>query len=253
MVKMNLSPDLRTFILSTALITRPATEMKRRHNQVRLSNLENLIVEAGSVVGLARRAKTSESYLSQIRNQFTTPKGTPRGVGDNLAAKLEQGMGKPNGWMDEQHGCFVEDSKTAEYNAEPGPVVRGLHPLISWVQAGEWSAIAGSFELGDAEDLLPCPVRCGRDTFVLRVRGQSMMPKFHDGDLIFVDPQVSPSNGKYVVVRLDETHEATFKQLIVEGDRQYLQALNPDWPTRIIEVKTDATICGVVVFKGELV
>ncbi len=227
--------------------------MKRPQARVRLSNLESLIAEAGSVVALARLAKTSESYLSQIRNQFRTPKGTPRGVGNNLAAKLEQGMGKPNGWMDEQHGCFFADSETADYNAEPGPVVRGLHPLISWVQAGEWSAIAGGFELGDAEDLLPCPVRCSRDTFVLRVRGQSMLPRFHDGDLIFVDPQVDPSNGKFVVVRLDDSHEATFKQLIVEGDRQYLQALNPDWPKRIIEVTTDATICGVVVFKGEVV
>jgi SOS-response transcriptional repressor LexA len=107
--------------------------------------------------------------------------------------------------------------------------------------------------LGDAEDLLPCPVRCSKDTFVLRVRGESMEPKFHDGDLIFVDPQVSPDSGKYVVVRIEDSHEATFKQLIVEGDRQYLKALNPDWPHRIIEVNSNATICGVVVFKGEVV
>ena len=126
-------------------------------------------------------------------------------------------------------------------------------PLISWVQAGAWSAIGGKFKLGDAEDLLPCPVRCSKDAFVLRVRGQSMAPKFQDGDLIFVDPQVAPSDGKYVVVRLEDSQEATFKQLIVEGGRQYLQALNPDWPNRIIEVDANATICGVVVFKGELV
>ena len=57
----------------------------------------------------------------------------------------------------------------------------------------------------------------------------------------------------YVVVRMEDSHEATFKQLIVEGDRQYLKALNPDWPKRIIEVTANATLCGVVVFKGELV
>ena len=225
--------------------------MKRRHETVRLSNLERLVAEAGSAAALARLAKTSESYLSQIRNQLTTPKGTPRGVGDDLAAKLEQAMGKPNGWMDETHRVATEDH--APYNAEPGPELRGLHPLISWVQAGEWAEIAGNFVLGDAEDLLPCPVRCSTDTFVLRVRGESMEPKFHDGDLIFVDPQVSPDSGKYVVVRIEDSHEATFKQLIVEGDRQYLKALNPDWPHRIIEVNSNATICGVVVFKGELV
>ncbi len=227
--------------------------MKRRHAQIRLDNLENLIMEAGSAVALARVAGTSESYLSQIRNQFTTPKGTPRGIGDDLAGKLERAMGKPNGWMDALHENVIVEPEVEEYNAKPCSIVRGLQPLISWVQAGEWSAIGGKFKLGDAEDLLPCPVRCSKDAFVLRVRGQSMAPKFQDGDLIFVDPQVAPSDGKYVVVRLEDSQEATFKQLIVEGGRQYLQAVNPDWPNRIIEVDANATICGVVVFKGELV
>jgi SOS-response transcriptional repressor LexA len=80
-----------------------------------------------------------------------------------------------------------------------------------------------------------------------------MEPRFHEGDLIFVDPEATPAHGKYVVVQLDESNEATFKQLIVEENRQYLKALNPDWPNRIIEVNADASICGVVVFKGELV
>jgi SOS-response transcriptional repressor LexA len=56
-----------------------------------------------------------------------------------------------------------------------------------------------------------------------------------------------------VVVRLDESNEATFKQLIIEEGKQYLKALNPDWPNRIIEVDEEATICGVIVFKGEVV
>jgi SOS-response transcriptional repressor LexA len=233
------------------LNTTTAYPMKRPRGQIRLSNLEVLVAEAGSAVALARRANTNESYLSQIRRQLTTPKGTPRGVGDSLAAKLEHAMGKPNGWMDEGHHQVREEQ--LEYGAEPGPDMRGLRPLISWVQAGNWDEIARSFQLGDAEDLLPCPVRCSRRSFVLRVQGESMEPKFHDGDLIFVDPLVSADSGRYVVVRLEYSQEATFKQLIVEGGRRYLKALNPDWPNRIFEVDSAATICGVVVFKGEVV
>lgn len=224
---------------------------KRRHETVRLDNLEILVTEAGSASALARRARTSESYLSQIRNRLTTARGTPRGVGDELAIKLEQAMGKPDGWMDEPHDSA--GNQEAASNAEDGPEFRGLHPLISWVQAGEWTAIGNCFEPGNAEDLLPCPVRCSADTFVLRVRGVSMEPRFRDGDLIFVDPQIDPASGRFVVVRLDDSQEATFKQLIMEEGRQYLKALNPDWPNPIIEADSNATICGVVVFKGEVV
>jgi SOS-response transcriptional repressor LexA len=68
-----------------------------------------------------------------------------------------------------------------------------------------------------------------------------------------VDPHIDPVSGKYVVVMFENTEEATFKQLIVEGGRQYLKALNPEWPNRIIEVNQNTRICGVVVFKGEMV
>ena len=37
-----------------------------------------------------------------------TRKGTPRGLGDELAERLERGMEKPEGWMDEAHGASEE-------------------------------------------------------------------------------------------------------------------------------------------------
>lgn len=54
-----------------------------------------------------------------------------------------------------------------------------------------------------------------------------------------------------MAVSEEHSNEATFKQLIVEGKRKYLKALNPDWPERIIQSHASATICGVVIFKGE--
>ena len=80
-----------------------------------------------------------------------------------------------------------------------------------------------------------------------------MEPRFHNGDLVFVDPDVTADSGNYVIVQLEDSDEATFRQLIVEGGRTYLKALNPDWPDRIIEIDENARICGVVVFKGEMV
>lgn len=229
--------------------------MPRLSEQIRLKNLELLIAEAGSAANLAHRAGTNSSYLSQVRRRMPTKKGTPRGIGDDLAVKLERGMGKPEGWMDEPHrdAKNLSNRTESESNAHRGPDIRSLHPVISWVQAGHWKEVSKDRDFQHGDELLPCPVTCSQDTFVLRVNGISMEPRFHDGDLIFVDPHVEPIGGRYVVVMLEESEEATFKQLIVEGGRQYLKALNPEWPNRIIEVNQNARICGVVVFKGEMV
>jgi SOS-response transcriptional repressor LexA len=227
--------------------------MTRLPEQIRLNNLELLIAEAGSAVKLAHRAGTNSSYLSQVRRRMPTQRGTPRGIGDDLAGRLEQGMGKTTGWMDEPHRAEWSQANLAakDANVHLGPDLRSLHPVISWVQAGAWRDIADGYQPQSSDEWLPCPVTCSQNSYVLRVHGISMEPKFHDGDFIFVDPQVEPVSGKYVVVILEDTAEATFKQLIIEGGHQYLKALNPEWPNRIVEVKQNARICGVVVFKGE--
>jgi SOS-response transcriptional repressor LexA len=227
--------------------------MTRIPEQIRLNNLELLIAEAGSAVKLAHRVGTNSSYLSQVRRQMPTQKGTPRGIGDDLAGKLEKGMGKYAGWMDEPHRAEWNQANLAAKDATThrGPDLRNLHPIISWVQAGTWRDIADGYQSHAGDELLPCPVTCSQDSYVLRVHGISMEPKFHDGDFIFVDPHVEPVSGKYVVVILEDTAEATFKQLIIEGGHQYLKALNPEWPNRITEVNQNARVCGVVVFKGE--
>ena len=227
--------------------------MKRKHEQHRLANLEILVKEAGSLSRLARLGNTSASYLSQVRHQLMTVSGTPRSVGDVLASKLEQAMGKPHGWMDERQDYVKEPDTRARYRVRKSTSdLRALHPLISWVQAGEGGSLAAKLALPSAETLLPCPVHCSRDTYVLQVAGQSMEPKFHDGDLLFVDPEATTDYGRYVVVKPDDSPEATFRQLILEGERRYLKALNPDWPNRIIEIDESAKICGVVVFTGKV-
>ena len=149
--------------------------------------------------------------------------------------------------------AYAKQRKLAKISTETGAEIITLCPLISWAQAGAWSEIANDFDIRQAEDLLPCPVRCGQRTFILCVKGASMEPRFHNGDLVFVDPDASADSGNYVIVQLEDTDEATFRELIIEGGHTYLKALNPDWPDRIIEIDESATICGVVVFKGEMV
>ena len=134
-------------------------------------------------------------------------------------------------------------------NVSPGPLVKSRLPLISWVQAGAWSEIQEVSPL-EAEHFM-CPVNCSEKSFVLKVQGISMEPKFLDGDLIFVDPEARPEHGSYVVARLDEENQATFKQLIIEGGQKFLKALNPNWPDPLMPINGNCTIVGKVVFTGK--
>lgn len=137
-------------------------------------------------------------------------------------------------------------------NVHRGPSLRGRYPLISWVQAGRWREIEGQLGVDDAKDWLPCTVSCGPHTFVLRVQGDSMddgsRDAVHDGDLIFVDPDVAHKHRDLVVVRLPDTDEATFKQLVFEGSVIYLRALNPGYPLGYFKMPTEAVIVGVAIY-----
>lgn len=145
---------------------------------------------------------------------------------------------------------FASESNTEEL------AIKGRVPLISWVAAGKWCNVSNPYEAGDAEDWIICPVKHSTKTYALKIKGDSMhnpsgKPSFDDGDIIFVDPARNFDHRSYVIVRLDDENQATFKRLLIDGDRRMLEALNPAWPNRIFEINEDATICGVVIARLE--
>lgn len=122
-------------------------------------------------------------------------------------------------------------------------------PLISWVQAGHKKAVSDPFPPGAPEEWEEATVAVSKDAFALRVRGDSMVAPdgtgFPPESIIIVDPNVEARNGDYVVVRFQDSDEATFKRLVIDGPLRLLKPLNPSYPT--IQVTEDARLAGVVV------
>lgn len=195
---------------------------------------------------LADKVGVSRGAVQQWELGKTAPKrGNQQAVADALGISVADLMALEITTSKVHVSTSAEDR--TEFMAAMGAV-----PLISWIQAGAWSDVADPYALGDAEDWLPCPARHGARTYCLRVRGESMFnpggsPSYANGDIIFVDPDREARPGDRVVVRLEEHHEATFKQLVVEDGRMLLKALNPDWKPRYIEINGHATITGVVI------
>lgn len=61
----------------------------------RRSRLDELILYIGSAAQLARESGTTKSHISAMQ-------AGKRGVGDEIAGKLEVLYGKPQGWFDAQ-------------------------------------------------------------------------------------------------------------------------------------------------------
>ena len=161
--------------------------------------------------------------------------------------RIARELGVTAGWL--QFGAEQAAMPLSDYNVTDGPEIGKLAPLISWVKAGSFHEPMDQYSVGDAEDWYPLPKKAGPRTFALRVRGVSMEPRYREGDIIFVDPDAEARHGHRVVVRLEGDKEATFKELVIEGDRSFLKALNPAWPDPLIQITDDATICGVVIGK----
>jgi SOS-response transcriptional repressor LexA len=134
-------------------------------------------------------------------------------------------------------------------NLSVGPNKQGSVPLISWVQAGDWANVVDNFSPGDAEEWVDTTVPIRKHTFALRVNGPSMenpngSPSFPHGCIIIVEPDIEALPNHFVVARQGFDEEVTFKRLVRDGGRQFLQPLNPAFPT--MELRDDAVICGVV-------
>ncbi|HTL00715.1 MAG TPA: transcriptional repressor LexA [Vicinamibacterales bacterium] len=96
-------------------------------------------------------------------------------------------------------------------------------PLLGYVAAGlPIEAIASSETIAVPEDLVG-----RRDTYVLRVKGNSMIDEqICDGDLVIVEDRKTAQNGETVVALLGGS-DVTLKKLYRENGRIRLQPANP--------------------------
>lgn len=112
-------------------------------------------------------------------------------------------------------------------------------PVVGQVAAGQPILAAENIE-----QTLPLPAEfAGEQTFILRVRGESMIEAgIFEGDFVVVKQQPTASNGDIVVAMIDD--EATVKTFYREADRIRLQPENSSMEPIYAR---DVTILGKVV------
>ena len=113
----------------------------------------------------------------------------------------------------------------------------GLVPVINKVSAGYPTDFNDlDYPVGIADDYVRCPDLHDPNAFAVRVIGDSMEPKFVEGDIVVFSPAAEVHSGDDCFVRFAMPHETTFKRVYFEKKKQIrLQPRNDKYPPTIVE------------------
>lgn len=191
----------------------------------------------GMTVGteIRRRRKALKWTLEDLANRVDSDTGNlsrvetgKQGASEDMLRKIAQAL-----------GCTVADlfaGAEGAANVAPAPLGTRRIPLISYVQAGHMTEAIDSYAVGDAAEWMLTDLDLSMNAFALRIKGDSMMPEFREGDTVIIDPSVAPLPGDYVVAKNGD-NEATFKKyrprgINERGDQVFeLVPLNDDYPS----------------------
>jgi phage repressor protein C with HTH and peptisase S24 domain len=111
-----------------------------------------------------------------------------------------------------------------------------LVPIINKVAAGYPTDFNDlDYPVGIADDYVRCPDLHDPNAFAVRVVGDSMEPRFHEGDIVIFSPALDVRNGDDCFVRFTMPHETTFKRVFFEHDKVRLQPRNERYSPTMIE------------------
>ena len=125
-----------------------------------------------------------------------------------------------------------------DLNEEKSVLAPGrLVPVINKVVAGYPADFNDlDYPVGVADDYVRCPDLHDPNAFAVRVVGDSMEPKFHEGDIVVFSPAAEVHNGDDCFVRFTMPHETTFKRVFFEKDNTIrLQPRNEKYSPTIVE------------------
>lgn len=189
---------------------------------------------------LGRRCGVSRAAIAQWENGTTQPSlGHLQRAADALGV-----------WV----AWLTGDRDDAVASAQASPPPRGrMVPVIDFVRAGAWDTVTDPYPPGRGMEALVTEGKVGADAFALVVRGTSMESEFSEGDKIIVDPAIAPQPGDFVVAKLEDEEEATFKKYRPRGvdgaGRPIIDLvpLNEDWPVLRIDAAHRGRVIGTVV------
>lgn len=173
----------------------PSLRRQRRHR-----NFAALVERAGGTTEMAALLRTQKSYVSAMAND-------KRGVGDEIAARVERALGLPPGWMDQEHQ-HPQTGYAQDQDLSLTPVI--LPPLLTW------EVLASMTELPQK--------------FALTLVDGAMSPALPKGTKAVFDATGAAEPGQVALVRVSGAYHVRQLRLQADGSVRAVP-FSAAWPT----------------------
>jgi repressor LexA len=195
-------------LIETGRVTNPPSDEKLRRLE------QNLGFTAGELLSQAHLQRTPRDVRAMLQKLM---KGqAARGEGQEVVSSPLAPGPFP---LDDAYlsGMLQELVERSAGNVE-AVVANHVVPVINRVSAGYPKDFTDmNYPKGNADDYVHGPDIGDKDTFAARVHGDSMQPKYREGDIIIFSPAVAAKDGDDCFVRFDND-STTFKQVFFEFD-----------------------------------
>jgi len=183
------------------------TEMRKTigTNLARLRKMKNLTLE-----GLAELASTTASCLSSIENG-------KKGLGPRLLVKL----------------CNALKVDASEFTRVPHDIRKVLPPsgeiaVISMCEGGNSGFHESPYPNGGGFKYIKRPYDViDPGAYAVEIRGNSMTPRYEEGEMVIASPEKEVHSGDYVVVQM-VNGEIAIKRIKFHNGMVILSSVNPE-------------------------
>jgi SOS-response transcriptional repressor LexA len=245
-------------LIETGRVPNPPSDEKLRRLE------QTLGFAAGQLVTQAHLQRTPRdvrAVLQQLMSEKASSarggqdSGAGAGAGEGRLSACPDGAAQRAGGLGEKQavggavdldsaylsGVLQELVDRSAGNAEPltSRATSGV-PVVNRVSAGYPRDFTDlNYPRGVADDYVSCPEVQDRDAFAARVHGDSMTPKYREGDIVIFSPASAPANGSDCFVRFEDG-QTTFKRIFFENNEAgremiRLQPRNEKYPARVLE------------------
>lgn len=200
-------------LIETGRVPNPPSDEKLRKLEMSLG------FGAGELVTQAHLQRTPRDVRVMLQRLMQGQKATERGSdettkgGEGAVATAAVGVDLDDAYLSGVLQDLVEKSAG---NVEM--VSTNAVPVVNRVSAGYPKDFTDlSYPRGVADEYVGCPDVNDKDAFAARVHGDSMTPKYREGDIVIFSPGAAARSGDDCFVRFEDG-QTTFKRVFFEND-----------------------------------